>query len=427
MEQSQYRPRIIESLLALDLEAMGAVLIEGPKASGKTTCGEHLAESAIFIDDPALFEQYLLMSETNIVQLLRGAFPRLIDEWQLIPRLWDAVRYQVDHSAAARFILTGSSVPPDYSKAQIKHSGTGRFAWLKMRPMTLWESGDSRGDVSLKHLFTSPDVIQGTNTLDLEGIAELCCRGGWPGILGKSGEVARRYVYNYLDGVLKSDISRVDDVERDEYRARMIVRSLSRNQGTQASLAVITEDVKNHDSLHLTDKTVSDYIDALRRIFIVEDMTAWNPSLKSKTVIRQSDTRYFVDPSIACAALNCGPDDLMRDLKSMGLIFETLCIRDLRVYAQVLGGTVHHYRDKTGLECDAVIHLPSGGYGLVEIKLGGDRLIEEGAGNLLKLESRIDEDRMGKPAFKMVLTAVGPFAYRRPDDVYVVPIGTLRP
>lgn len=423
----EYRPRIIESILRLDLEAMGAVLIEGAKATGKTTCGEQLAESVVFIDNPSLFPQYEFMSQTNISQLLNGESPRLIDEWQLIPRIWDAVRYEVDHNKESRFILTGSSVPPDYEKEKIRHSGAGRFAWLKMRPMTLWETGVSTGAVSLGSLFEGKHDIEGLNPLQLKDIASECCIGGWPGVLGKSDEVASRYISNYLDAIVKSDISRVDHTSRDEYRARMIVRSLSRNQGTQASLSVIRDDVKNHDSMYISEKTISDYIDALRKIFIVEDMQAWNPSLKSKTAIRQADTRYFVDPSVACAALNIGPGELMNDLKSFGLIFETLCIRDLRVYSQSIYGTVQHYRDKTGLECDAVIHLSNGKYGLVEIKLGGDKLIEDGSANLNKLESRLDEEKMGHPAFKMILTAVGPYAYRRPDGVLVVPVGTLRP
>lgn len=426
MPNKGYRKRVVEELLSLDLEAMGAVLIEGAKATGKTTCGEHKSRSVIFIDNPELFPQYELLSQTNIRQLLRGESPRLIDEWQLIPRLWDAVRYEVDHSDDVQFILTGSSVPPKYSSSEVKHSGAGRFAWLRMRPMTLWESAVSSGEVSLKRIFEGSKDIAGFNQYNLEHIATLCCRGGWPASIDKTDDVAFRYVSNYLDGILKSDLSRVDDVERDEYRARMIVRSLSRHQGTQASLTIIVEDVKNHDSFEISDRTVRDYIDSLRKIFIVEDMLAWNPNLKSRTAIRQADTRYFVDPSIACTALGIGPHDLIADMKAFGLIFETLCVRDLRVYAQSLGGTVSHYRDKTGLECDAVVHLNSGKYGLIEIKLGGDRQIEEGATNLKKLEARIDEDKMGRPSFKMILTAVGPYAYMRPDDVMVVPITTLR-
>lgn len=421
----KYKARIADDILRKKLEGKGAVLVEGPKWCGKTTTSEQIAKSILYMSDPEKESQYLTMADINPKMLLKGKAPRLIDEWQLAPKLWDAIRFEVDHrDELGQFILTGSAVPVSYD--DIKHSGTGRFAWVKMRPMTLYESGESNGDISLKELFTQPKEITGINLLNLESLAFVLCRGGWPQATTLSGETALEQAFDYYDAVVRSDISRVDNVTRNPERVKRLMRSYARHQGTQASAQVICNDVMANDNSGFDVDTVYSYINALKKIFVVEDMTAWNPNLRSKTAIRTSDTRYYVDPSIATAALGLGPDDLINDLNTFGLLFETMCIRDLRVFADALKGSVSHYRDSRGLECDAVLHLRNGSYGLIEIKLGGERLIEEGVKTLNDLESEIDTGKMMSPAFKMVLIGVGGFAYRRPDGVYVVPIGCLR-
>lgn len=422
----EYKKRIADILLEEKLEAMGAVLIEGPKACGKTTTAEQQAKSILYMDDPSNIQQNLQLAETNIKRLLQGKTPRLIDEWQIAPHIWDAVRFETDHrNDDGLFILTGSAVPADDSK--IQHSGTGRFAWLTMRPMTLWESGESSGEVSLGELFSHPYKVDGTNQLTMEEVAFIICRGGWPkSLYKKSQKAALRQVTEYYEAITRSDISRMDGVERDEYRAKRLMRCYARLQGAMASITTIIEDMKSNELESMSDETIASYIKALKKIFVIEDMPAWNPNLRSKTAIRTSDTRYFVDPSLAIAALGIGPNDLLNDLNTMGLLFETLCVRDLRVYAEANDGNVYHYRDKTGLECDTVIHLRNGSYGLVEIKLGGETRIEEGAANLNALADKIDTTKMKKPSFKMVLTAVGQYAYMRTDGVMVIPIGCLK-
>ncbi len=378
------------------------------------------------MDDPANIQQNLQLAETNIKRLLQGENPRLIDEWQIAPQIWDAVRFETDHRKDdGLFMLTGSAVPADNSK--IHHSGTGRFAWLTMRPMTLWESGESTGEVSLGNLFSNTEKVDGTNKLMMEDVAFAICRGGWPkSLYKKTQKAAFRQVTEYYETITRSDISRVDGVERDEHRAKRLMRCYARLQGAMASLTTIIEDMKTNEPEGMGDETIASYIKALKKIFVIEDMPAWNPNLRSKTAIRTSDTRYFVDPSIAIAALCIGPNDLLNDLETMGLLFETLCVRDLRVYAEANDGNVYHYRDKTGLECDTVVHLRNGSYGLIEIKLGGETRIEEGAANLNALAEKIDTTKMKKPSFKMVLIAVGQYAYMRTDGVMVVPIGCLK-
>lgn len=422
----EYRKRIADILLEEKLDAMGAVLIEGPKACGKTTTAEQQAKSILYMDDPANIQQNLQLAETNIKRLLQGENPRLIDEWQIAPQIWDAVRFETDHRKDdGLFMLTGSAVPADNSK--IHHSGTGRFAWLTMRPMTLWESGESTGEVSLGNLFSNTEKVDGTNKLMMEDVAFAICRGGWPkSLYKKTQKAAFRQVTEYYETITRSDISRVDGVERDEHRAKRLMRCYARLQGAMASLTTIIEDMKTNEPEGMSDETIASYIKALKKIFVIEDMPAWNPNLRSKTAIRTSDTRYFVDPSIAIAALGIGPNDLLNDLETMGLLFETLCVRDLRVYAEANDGNVYHYRDKTGLECDTVVHLRNGSYGLIEIKLGGETRIEEGAANLNALAEKIDTTKMKKPSFKMVLIAVGQYAYMRTDGVMVVPIGCLK-
>lgn len=421
----QYKPRIADDLLQRKLEGKGAVLIEGPKWCGKTTTAEQLAASVLYMDDPQKMKQNLEMSEIDPQRLLKGAVPRLIDEWQLAPKLWDAIRFEVDHRGEmGQFILTGSAVPPD--SKEITHSGTGRFTWLLMRPMSLYESEDSNGEVSLEALFSAPERIEGDNPLSLEKLAFLVCRGGWPQALGMREEIALDQAMDYYDAVVHTDINRTDDTTKDPERVKRFMRSYARNQGTQAANTVIAEDVFRNETVPLAAETVAVYINALKKIFVIEEMAAWNPNLRSKTAIRSSYTRYFVDPSIAVAALGTGPRELLEDLRTFGLLFETMCIRDLRIFADALGGQVYHYRDKDGLECDAVIHLRNGRYGLIEIKIGGDTLIEEGVKNLKALEDKIDLDKMHAPSFLMVLTGIGDYAYRRTDGVYIVPIGCLK-
>ena len=419
----------MDTLLEKKLQAKGAVLIEGPKWCGKTTTAEEIANSKIMLAKPDIKEHFKSLLEIDTEAALAGETPMLIDEWQTVPKLWDAVRYTVDHRhAMGQFILTGSAVPDKDAEKEREHSGTGRFAWLTMRPMTLFESGESNGTVSLGELFQAPEKILQKNALKLSDIAFLICRGGWPIAVGLPEEAALEQAFDYYDAVTKEDVTNVDGVKRASERVQRLMRAYARHQGTQASIATLKGDIKNNDTTTLDEDTISSYLDALRKIFVVEDMPAWNPNLRSKTAIRTTDTRYFVDPSIATAALGLGPTDLINDLNSMGFFFEAMCVRDLRVFAEALNGKVYHYRDKSGLECDAVIHLRNGQYGLIEIKLGGDSLIKEGAKTLNELANQVDTTRMKSPAFKMILTATGEYAYRRPEDgIYVVPIGCLRP
>ncbi len=420
-----YKPRVADDILSRKLEGKGAVLIEGPKWCGKTTTAEQVAASVLYMDDPEKKQQNIAMAELNPYRLLTGNAPQLIDEWQLAPKLWDAIRFQVDHRGlTGQFILTGSSVPADTS--EITHSGTGRFTWLTMRPMSLYESGDSSGDVSLRSLFNSQTDVDGESHLDIERLAFLTCRGGWPQSIKMRDEIALDQAFDYYDAVVHSDINRADNITKNPERVKRLMRSYARNQGGQIPNTVIAQDIAANDENSIDEETVALYIRALKKIFVIEDMPAWNPNLRSKTAIRSSDTRYYIDPSIAAAALGIGPQDLLDDLNTFGFLFETLCIRDLRVFADALNGTVYHYRDKSGLECDAVVHLRNGSYGLIEIKLGGERLIEEGTSNLKALCRKLDTDKMKKPSFLMVLTGTGDYAYRRSDGILIVPIGCLK-
>lgn len=423
-----YRTRILDIMLAKKLQAKGAVLIEGPKWCGKTTTAEQHAASKILLARPDVKEQFRSLIEINSEIALDRDPPLLIDEWQTVPKLWDAVRYAVDsRRKMGQFILTGSAVPNEETEHEREHSGAGRFAWLTMRPMSLYESGDSNGSVSLEALFSAPQEMMERNTLTLRDIAFLICRGGWPMAVGLPEDIALEQAFDYYDAVTKEDIVKIDGVKRTSERIQRLMRAYSRHQGCQTSIASLRDDIKVNDDASLDENTISSYLNALRKIFVIEDMPAWNPNLRSRTAIRTADTRYFVDPSIATAALGLGPDDLINDLKAAGLLFECLCVRDLRVFAESLNGKVYHYRDKTGLECDAVVHLRNGSYGLIEIKLGGQSLIEAGASTLNSLENLIDTSRMKSPSFKMILTATGEYAYRRPEDgIYVVPIGCLK-
>ena len=376
--------------------------------------------------DPERRVDYLQFAETNVNRLLKGEQPRLVDEWQDAPQLWDAVRFAVDHSeAVGQYILTGSAVPP--KSEAISHSGTGRIVRLTMRPMSLWESGESNGSVSLTRLFDGERQVEGEGvSCTLEDVAMMICRGGWPQSVLHGGRHKLQIAHDYLDAVVNVDISRVDDVKRNSERARRLIRSYARLQGTQAGIKTIRLDMAENEGEKLSDDTVQSYVNALKKIFVIEDMNAWCPKLRNKTVVRVGDTRYFTDPSIAAAAIGATPKDLVEDTRTMGLFFEGMAIRDLRVYADKLGGRVYHYLDGSGLDCDAVLKLEDGRYGLVEIKIGGKTLIEEGAAKMASIVKRLSPDKMRRPSFCMVLVASGEYAYRRKDDgVIVCPITLL--
>lgn len=421
----QYKPRISDNILKEKLNGKGAVLIEGPKWCGKTTTASQIAQSILYMQNPEQVKQNLELAEIKPSKLLEGAVPRLIDEWQMAPQLWDAVRFAVDQREEfGQFILTGSVVPADMTK--IYHSGAGRIAKMQMRPMSLFESGESRGSVSLKELFDNNYEIDGNNFIDIDTLAFLICRGGWPKSIDCSEKIALQQAIDYYNVIIDTDISMVDKISRSKDRIQRLMRSYTRFIGTQANFKAIARDMEVNEYQSLSDDTIASYVNALKKIFIIEESQAWNPNLRSKTAIRISDTRYFTDPSIGTAAMGLGPQDLLNDLSSMGLFFENLCVRDLKIYSDALDGRVYHYRDKNGLECDAVIHLRNGSYGLVEIKLGGDTRIAEGVETLNKLAANIDISKMKQPAFKMILTGTGPCAYKRKDGILIVPIGCLR-
>lgn len=426
---SNYKKRVADGILAEKLAGKGAVLIEGAKWCGKTTTAEQVAKSVLYMGDKDTQSQNLQIADFKPSRLLEGAKPRLLDEWQIAPKLWDTVRFAVDHTPGmGHFILTGSTVP-DEKRDEINHSGTGRICRMRMRPMSLWESAESSGEVSLSALFESPDDFAGgESSLKLEDVAFACCRGGWPAAVGLRERIALNQAYDYIESVTESDISKPDDVRRDPDTARRIMRSYARLQGTQSAMTVIAADIAAHEPESFNEDTVYSYVGALKKIFVVEDMPAWCPNLKCKTPLRTSDTRYFTDPAIVTASLGAGPGDLMNDLTAFGLVFETLVARDLRTYAEALNANVRHYHDKSGLECDMVVNLRDGRSGLVEVKLGGDALIEGGAASLNALYDKLDTSKTRTPSFKMVVVADGEFAYRRKmDDVIVCPIGCLRP
>lgn len=426
----EYKNRVADEILRDNLEAAGLVLIEGTKWCGKTTTAEQQAKSIVYMNDPERSESYLMLAQNAPKLLLRGETPRLVDEWQDATELWDAARFEVDHREikTGQFIFTGSTVVSKEKREKIKHSGTGRIARMIMRPMSLWESGESNGRLSLSALFDGrTEGAYDSNPLDVETIAWLICRGGWPAALTMTKKGALKQSTNYIDAIANNDISDVDGVVRNSEFTLRLLRSYSRFQGAQAPISSIYADLTANADSSMTEDTIASYISALKKLFVIEDAPAWNPNLRSKTAIRTSDTRYFVDPSIATAAMGIGPENLLFDLNTMGLLFETLCIRDLRVYSELLDGKIYHYRDKNGLECDAVLHLRNGKYGLIEVKLGGKKLIDEGAAILTELSEKIDVGRMMAPSFMMVLTGTGDYAYKRTDGIWVVPIGCLKP
>lgn len=420
-----YKHRIADELLKRKLLGKGAVLVQGPKWCGKTTTAKQVAESILDLGNTAELANALETLQIVPMKLLEGAVPRLVDEWQTIPEIWDMVRSEVDkRGEMGQFVLTGSSVPVEEEKR--RHSGNGRYAWIGMRPMSLWESGESTGEVSLSALFDGKSFDPFEFSMDLEDLAFLVCRGGWPQSTFMEGEVALDQARDYYETIYKVDIHRVDKVRRSSERTRLLLRSYARNTGSATSFSKMSADIKENDNASITYETISDYVDALKKLFVLEDMPAWNPNLRSRAAIQSSDTRYFVDPSIATSALSLGPKDLINDLRTFGLFFESMAVRDLRTYADALSGDLYHFRDSSGLECDAVLHRRNGDYGLIEIKLGGKDNIEKGAETLKNLADRIDTGKMKEPSFLMVLIGVGQYAYRRPDGVFVVPICCLK-
>jgi len=420
--KNKYLPRVADAKLALSLEAMGAVLIEGPKWCGKTSTAERIAKSALYMQDPDAYEESMLKAKTKPSLLLEGETPRLLDEWQVAPVLWNAVRFAVDkRQATGQFILTGSVVPV---RTGDMHSGTGRISRMKMRTMSLFESGESSGEVSLGEIFDGKMEISGKSKVTLERIAFALTRGGWPAAANESNEVlALKKASDYYEAVVNEDISRVDSVAKSPDRVRSLLRSLSRNISSEASTTTILNDLRANDE-SLSQVTIDQYICALKMLFVIDDLPAWSPSLRSKTAIRTTAKRHFSDPSIAAAALGVTTKRLFDDFRTFGLLFESLCIRDLRIYADSLGGNVYHYRDARGVEVDAIVQLNDGRWGAVEVKMGaGD--IRTAVDTLLKFKANIDTSRMQEPSFLMVLTATET-AFQMENDVWVIPLGCLK-
>jgi len=417
----KYLKRIADKVLDEALKASGAVLIEGPKWCGKTRTAEERANSVLYMQDADYGQSYLKAADTKPSLLLAGETPRLIDEWQMAPVLWDAVRFAVDkRRERGQFILTGSAVPRDNATA---HTGTGRISRMMMRPMTLFESLESNGSISLNDLFNGTINGDCFSSLTVEGLAFALARGGWPASIGDEEKDALKQVYDYVEAVINFDISVVDGVEKSPARVRALMRSLARNVSTMANFSTIKGDFAG-DEETISEKTISSYINALRRIYVVEDLPAWSPAMRSKTTIRTSPKRHFIDPSIAAAVLRASPEGLLQDFNTFGLLFESLCVRDLRGYSHAIDGEVFHYHDKNGLEADAIVHLKDGRWGAIEVKMGAKE-IELAATHLKQLREKVNVDKMKEPSFLMVLTA-GKIGYRRDDGVYITPIGCLR-
>ncbi|MBO4691080.1 MAG: ATP-binding protein [Paludibacteraceae bacterium] len=422
----KYLKRIGDELLMRKLRSSAAVLIEGPKWCGKTSMGAQLAKSVVYIQDPDKRTMYRRMADTQPSLLLEGETPHMLDEWQTIPLLWDAVRFAADQRQQMnQFILTGSATPlDDDENSEMEHTGTGRIARLRMRPMSLWESEESRGQVSLKALFDGTQKMGlFENPLTIKDLAYVMCRGGWPGTLSMEKEDALEVAVNLVDELVNTDVNRVDKTEKNPDRVRAVLRSYARNISTMTSASTIMADVKAND-ISITDKTLTNYLTALRRLFVIEDAKAWQPSLRSKTGIRTSDKRHFVDTSIATAVLELNPTSLLADFNLFGFLFEDFCLRDIRVYTEPLRGTVYHYHDNSNLESDLIVRLNDGRWAAIEVKTGSKE-IEDAAANLIKLSQTVDTSKIGEPSFLMVLTA-GQYAYRREDGVYIVPIGCLK-
>ena len=419
---NKYLPRIADAKLEIALQAMGAVLIEGPKWCGKTSTAEYVSKSVLYMQDPDSAEENMLKAKTKPSLLLEGDTPRLLDEWQVAPVLWNAVRFAVDkRQKTGQFILTGSVVPV---RTDDMHSGTGRISRMKMRTMSLYESGESSGEISLSDLFEGKTDMSGQSKVTLEQIAFILTRGGWPAAVNdKSEELALKKSSDYYEAVVNEDISKVDNIEKNPDRVRSLMRSLSRNISTEAGTTTILNDLRTNDQ-SLSQVTIDQYINALKMLFVIDDLPAWSPNLRSKTAIRRAAKRHFSDPSIATAALNATSKKLFKDFCTFGLLFEALCIRDLRVYADSLGGNVYHYRDAKGAEVDAIIQVPDGSWGAIEIKMGSGDVVSASE-NLIAFKNNVDTDKMNEPSFLMVLTATQS-AFQMENGVWVVPIGCLK-
>lgn len=421
MADKKYYRRLLDDKMQLYIDTFGAVLLEGPKWCGKTTTASRHANSVLKMQDPRQIKNNLMIADSAPELLLEGEKPRLIDEWQVAPNLWDCVRVDVDESGEmGQFILTGSSAPLSESTL---HSGTGRIARLVMRPMSLFESMDSSGLISLNDLFQGKIIKTCKSSLDIQSIAYLICRGGWPQSIGRNTSAALLITDQYVKAICETDISRLDNTLKDPTRVQTFLRSYARNIQTLTKNTVLLEDMKSND-ITLSESTFYAYLNALRRLFVIEDTPAWAPNIRSKTSIRTSHKKGFVDPSLATSILGQSPESLLKDFELFGFLFESMCIRDLRIYANQMDGEVFHYRDAYGLECDAVVRLKNGDYALIEIKLGG-KAEEAAASNLLKLEALLVSNGHQKPVFKMILTG-GEYAYKREDEINVVPIGCLR-
>lgn len=420
-----YLPRLIEKTITESMKTNGCIVVEGPKWCGKSTTSERFAQSVIKLQKPATYKQYKILADIGDDNLLSGEKPLLFDEWQKIPELWDYIRNYIDEvSGKGLFILTGSAKPIEDKD---RHSGIGRMKKITMRTMSLWESNESSGEVSLEKLFNNDINVTGKNKYQLKDIAYIICRGGYPSaVIEKNKDLALNYAKDYVNTLVSSDITSVDEIKRNPKRARAILKSYARNVSTAAKMTTILKDIEaNVDTQDI--RTVNSYIDAFSKLFVIDETESWTPKLRSKTAIRTTSTKYFVDPSIATAILDANPNDLMDDLNTFGLLFENLVLRDLKIYTESFQGNIYNYRDKSGLEADAVIHLNDGRWGLVEVKLGGEYLINEGAATLKALSEKIDQDKMSKPAFLAVITATDAFAYKREDGIYVIPIACLKP
>jgi predicted AAA+ superfamily ATPase len=418
-----YLERLTDGPVEEAMRSAGCVLIEGPKWCGKSTTSRRFARTVVELQKPSNFKQYKLFADVGDDNLLKGEKPLMFDEWQKIPDLWDYIRADIDETGErGQYILTGSAKPVEDGG---RHSGTGRIKRLVMRPMSLWESGESVGEVSLKDLFDGDAKISGKENRGLAETAYTLCRGGWPqAVVEDNKKTALKAAKDYVASLVATDITDVDGIKRNPSRARAVLKAYARNISTAARLTTIQNDVASNDAA-LDTRTLDSYINAFKKLFVIEDVEAWSPRLRSKAVLRTTNTRQFVDPSIAAAALGASPDDLMSDLNTFGLLFETMCLRDLRIYAECIDGAVYNYRDSQGLEADAIVHLNDGKWCAVEIKLGGDENIESGAKHLLAVRDKIDTQKMRDPSFLMVMTATQ-YAYKRKDGVFVVPIGCLK-
>lgn len=424
MEPTNYKPRLVDARIDTLLSAFGAICIEGPKWCGKTWTAMRHSKSHVFLGDPSGGFQNRQLAQMDPALVLTGEYPRLIDEWQEVPAMWDAVRFKVDTlGQKGLFVLTGSATP---NHKGVLHSGTGRIARLSMSPMSLYESGDSDGWVSLKNLFDDTQQTVMTGEIELMNLINLTVRGGWPAAIGVPDEVAFELPKSYIETVVQDDVYRIDGVQRDRHKLKLLLRSLARNESTTVSIRKLKEDIKGVENLDIDNDTITAYLNVFERLFIVDNQRPFSPNIRSSVKVKQSDKRHFVDPSLACAVLGATPSMLLNDLNTFGFLFEALCERDLKLYAQALGGQLYHYQDYKNNELDAVVQLPDGRWGAFEIKLGAHQ-IDEAAEKLVKMQSLFKQNQGLDPTVLCVICGMSNAAYKRPDGVYVVPITSLKP